>query len=163
MKITNEFTVHTPIERAWAVLTDLQGIAPCMPGAQLTGVDGDTYKGKSGWLVPDWAPFQYAGQREGNGARLTVTYGGTKNIGELRVRNERGTLKGSGTLHDIPVTITGKRPRERPAGSLRVHDFAPQVFYRRIDGTIPPDEIQELIDVSYELIVAKLPKSKRPA
>ncbi|HEX5202100.1 MAG TPA: SRPBCC family protein [Actinoplanes sp.] len=46
MKITNEFTVHTPIERAWAVLTDLEGIAPCMPGARLTGVEGDTYKGK---------------------------------------------------------------------------------------------------------------------
>jgi carbon monoxide dehydrogenase subunit G len=46
MKITNEFTVHTPIERAWELLTDLEAIAPCMPGAQLTGVDGDTYKGK---------------------------------------------------------------------------------------------------------------------
>ena len=46
MKITNEFTVHTPIDRAWQVLTDLEGIAPCMPGAQLTGVDGDVYRGK---------------------------------------------------------------------------------------------------------------------
>ncbi|GIF26170.1 carbon monoxide dehydrogenase subunit G [Actinoplanes tereljensis] len=46
MKITNEFTVHTPIDRAWQVLTDLSGIAPCMPGAQLTGVDGDVYQGK---------------------------------------------------------------------------------------------------------------------
>jgi predicted DNA-binding protein (MmcQ/YjbR family) len=32
-----------------------------------------------------------------------------------------------------------------------------------LDGTIPPDEIQDLIDTSYRLIVAKLPKSKRPA
>jgi carbon monoxide dehydrogenase subunit G len=46
MKITNEFTVDTPIERAWALLTDLEAIAPCLPGAQLTGVDGDVYKGK---------------------------------------------------------------------------------------------------------------------
>ncbi|MEU4420080.1 SRPBCC family protein [Actinoplanes sp. NPDC024001] len=46
MKITNEFTVHTPIERAWQVLTDLEGIAPCMPGAQLTGVEGEVYQGK---------------------------------------------------------------------------------------------------------------------
>jgi carbon monoxide dehydrogenase subunit G len=46
MKISNEFTVHTPIERAWEVLTDLPGIAPCMPGARLTGVDGDVYQGK---------------------------------------------------------------------------------------------------------------------
>ncbi|SCL34674.1 hypothetical protein GA0070624_5054 [Micromonospora rhizosphaerae] len=46
MKITNEFAVNTPIERAWAVLTDLEEIAPCLPGAQLIGVDGDVYRGK---------------------------------------------------------------------------------------------------------------------
>lgn len=46
MKIDNEFTVGVPIDRAWEALTDLEGIAPCMPGAQLTGVDGDVYSGK---------------------------------------------------------------------------------------------------------------------
>jgi carbon monoxide dehydrogenase subunit G len=46
MKIENEFTVHVPIDEAWKVLTDLEGIAPCLPGAQLTGVDGDVYQGK---------------------------------------------------------------------------------------------------------------------
>ncbi|MFD5780760.1 SRPBCC family protein [Streptomyces sp. NPDC126933] len=45
MKIDNEFTVGVPIDRAWEALTDLEGIAPCMPGAQLTGVDGDVYSG----------------------------------------------------------------------------------------------------------------------
>ena len=33
----------------------------------------------------------------------------------------------------------------------------------QLNGTIAPDEIKELIDTSYDLIVAKLPKSKRPA
>jgi predicted DNA-binding protein (MmcQ/YjbR family) len=33
----------------------------------------------------------------------------------------------------------------------------------QLDGTIAPDEIKDLIDTSYNLIVAKLPKSKRPA
>jgi uncharacterized protein len=46
MKIDNEFTVGVPIERAWAVLTDLEGIAPCLPGARLTGVDDGVYTGK---------------------------------------------------------------------------------------------------------------------
>jgi carbon monoxide dehydrogenase subunit G len=50
MKIDNEFTVSAPIDRAWAVLTDVETIAPCMPGAQLTGiqdVDGsEVYEGK---------------------------------------------------------------------------------------------------------------------
>jgi carbon monoxide dehydrogenase subunit G len=46
MQIDNEFTVGVPIGQAWAVLTDLEGIAPCMPGAQLTGVEGDVYSGR---------------------------------------------------------------------------------------------------------------------
>jgi carbon monoxide dehydrogenase subunit G len=46
MKIDNEFTVSAPIEQAWAVLTDLEGIAPCMPGAVLTGREGDAFTGK---------------------------------------------------------------------------------------------------------------------
>ncbi|MBO0810282.1 MAG: SRPBCC family protein, partial [Actinobacteria bacterium] len=46
MQIDNEFTVSVPIEQAWRVLTDLEGIAPCMPGAQLTGVEGDVYSGR---------------------------------------------------------------------------------------------------------------------
>jgi predicted DNA-binding protein (MmcQ/YjbR family) len=32
----------------------------------------------------------------------------------------------------------------------------------RLDGSIPDDEIADLIDTSYELVVAKLPKAKRP-
>ncbi|GAA3713311.1 SRPBCC family protein [Streptomyces tremellae] len=46
MKIENAFAVSVPVDRAWEALTDLEGLAPCMPGAQLTGVEGDVYKGK---------------------------------------------------------------------------------------------------------------------
>jgi hypothetical protein len=46
MKIDNEFTVNVPVDEAWQVLTDLERIAPCMPGAQLTGRDGDAFLGK---------------------------------------------------------------------------------------------------------------------
>ena len=45
MDFTNEFRVSLPAGQAWALLTDLERIAPCMPGAQLTGVDGDQYNG----------------------------------------------------------------------------------------------------------------------
>ena len=45
MELTNEFRVALPVERAWAVLTDLERIAPCMPGAQLQEVEGDEYRG----------------------------------------------------------------------------------------------------------------------
>ena len=46
MKIANEFTVNAPIEDAWNVLTDLEQVIPLMPGAQMTGRNGDDVLGK---------------------------------------------------------------------------------------------------------------------
>ncbi|NMM87487.1 membrane oxidoreductase [Rhodococcus sp. SRB_17] len=46
MKIAHEFTVNAPVEQAWTTLTDLEGIAPLLPGAQMTGREGDQYLGK---------------------------------------------------------------------------------------------------------------------
>ncbi|MBX7431872.1 SRPBCC family protein [Mycobacterium sp. Y57] len=46
MKITNEFTVSAPIEEAWDVLNDLDQVIPLMPGAQLTGHEGEDVLGK---------------------------------------------------------------------------------------------------------------------
>ena len=45
MELSNEFTVEAPIETAWAILTDVETIAPCLPGAQLKEIDGDEYRG----------------------------------------------------------------------------------------------------------------------
>ena len=45
MELTNEFRVPLPLPRAWAVLTDVERIAPCMPGAQLQEIDGDEHRG----------------------------------------------------------------------------------------------------------------------
>jgi carbon monoxide dehydrogenase subunit G len=45
VELTHDFSVSVPVEQAWHVLTDLERIAPCMPGAQLTEVEGDRYHG----------------------------------------------------------------------------------------------------------------------
>jgi carbon monoxide dehydrogenase subunit G len=45
MELTNEFRVAVPMAEAWAVLTDVERIAPCMPGAQLLEVEGAEYRG----------------------------------------------------------------------------------------------------------------------
>lgn len=46
MELTNEFTIGLPIDEAWAMLTDLERVAPCMPGAELQSVEGDEYHGE---------------------------------------------------------------------------------------------------------------------
>jgi uncharacterized protein len=46
MEFDNSFEVPLSPDKAWKVLLDIEGIAPCMPGAQLSEVLGEhTYKG----------------------------------------------------------------------------------------------------------------------
>ena len=45
MRLDNQFVVPVSVDRTWEVLQDLEAIAPCLPGAQLEGVEGDDYKG----------------------------------------------------------------------------------------------------------------------
>ena len=44
-KLLNEFTVHRPIAETWSVLTEVERIAPCMPGAALEEIEGDIFRG----------------------------------------------------------------------------------------------------------------------
>jgi uncharacterized protein len=46
MELLNDFSVNVPIEEAWVTLTDVERIAPCLPGAQLEEIEGDVYRGK---------------------------------------------------------------------------------------------------------------------
>jgi len=80
MELAHEFTVDTPIDQAWAVLTDIERIAPCMPGAELTEVDGDTYHGLVKVRV----------------GPITAQYKGTASIVEKDEAAHRVVLKAAG-------------------------------------------------------------------
>ncbi|MDQ3310837.1 MAG: SRPBCC family protein [Actinomycetota bacterium] len=58
-KLVNEFTVNRPIDEAWPVITDVERIAPCLPGAQLKEIEGDVYRGvvkiKLGSVTPQFS------------------------------------------------------------------------------------------------------------
>src|SRR5207302_770433 len=45
MQLEHSFTVPADVEDAWAVLLDVERIAPCMPGATLEAVEGDEFTG----------------------------------------------------------------------------------------------------------------------
>ncbi len=45
MDLQHTFTVPIGIEEAWTAFNDLEGIAPCFPGAVITSVDGDDFTG----------------------------------------------------------------------------------------------------------------------
>jgi len=45
MELTNYFHVSAPPQKAWELLTDVERIAPMLPGAQLQEIEGDEYRG----------------------------------------------------------------------------------------------------------------------
>ena len=59
MRIENDMHVSASMEEAWALLTDIPAIAPCLPGAKLIGQDGHTYEGtmkvKVGPIVAEYS------------------------------------------------------------------------------------------------------------
>jgi amidase len=136
--------ISVPFARAASAL-DIEGeweVTTAYPGSSSIARieirrEGDNYTGQSGWLFPAFAPFTYSGKADKDAVRLTVTYGGQQQIGDVLLRIERGVLKGTGTIHGVAVSLTGRRPAERPANAPRVHDFNPSVFYRTLSGAHP--------------------------
>ncbi|MFD5092020.1 SRPBCC family protein [Amycolatopsis thailandensis] len=45
MRLDHEFTVPAPVDEVWKAVVDPERVAPCMPGATITEVDGDAFKG----------------------------------------------------------------------------------------------------------------------
>ena len=80
MELKNEFRVGIPAEQAWNTLTDVEFIAPCMPGAQLTEIDGDEFKGGVKVKV----------------GPITAQYKGSAKFVELDEANRRIVLEATG-------------------------------------------------------------------
>lgn len=92
MKLEHEFTVPATLDEAWAVLLDVEKVAPCMPGATLTSVDGDdftgtvkvkvgpiqvTYKGQAKFVEKDDAAHRVVIEASGKEARGSGTAAAT--------------------------------------------------------------------------------------
>lgn len=45
MQLKNQFEIDADLEQTWTLLTDLERIMPCMPGAALDGIEGDNFLG----------------------------------------------------------------------------------------------------------------------
>lgn len=80
MEFTNEFTIPLGIDETFAVLTDLERVAPCMPGAALEEVDGDTYSGRVKVKV----------------GPMSLTYAGTATVTEQDPEAHTARIEASG-------------------------------------------------------------------
>jgi carbon monoxide dehydrogenase subunit G len=93
MEFDNAFEVPLPPERAWTLLMDVERIAPCMPGGQLTEVvDDKTYKGNIAVRLGPVA-LTFAG---------TVVFEALDHANRMaRVRAQGTDAKGRGGAHAV--------------------------------------------------------------
>jgi uncharacterized protein len=80
VELNNEFRVAVPAARTWQVLTDVERVAPCIPGAQLLSVDGDDFTGVVKVKV----------------GPITVSYKGDASFQEKDAAAQRVVIKASG-------------------------------------------------------------------
>jgi carbon monoxide dehydrogenase subunit G len=117
MELTNEFRVGVPVDEAWTVLTDVERIAPCLPGAQLTEVHGDRYTGnvkvKVGPITAQYKGTATFVEKDEVGRRVVLKADGRDTRGQGNASAlVTATLvaEGDGTLVTVQtdLTVTGK-------------------------------------------------------
>jgi carbon monoxide dehydrogenase subunit G len=80
VELNSEFRVEVPAAKTWEVLTDVERVAPCLPGATLLSVDGDEFTGAVKVKV----------------GPITVSYNGEATFVEKDAAAQRVVLKASG-------------------------------------------------------------------
>ena len=119
MELTNDFRVGVPVERAWAVLTDVELIAPCMPGAQLQEVEGDEYRGivkvKVGPITAQYKGTARFVERDDDAHKAVLRAEGRDTRGQ---GNANATI--TATLTAVPASVRRSHGSGSPARSNTV-------------------------------------------
>jgi uncharacterized protein len=117
MEINDSFRVSTPIDATWKVMLDIEGIAPCLPGAQLQEVEGDEYRGivkvKVGPITAQYKGTARLAEVDEANHRLVIDASGRDTRGQ---GNAKATIvvtmapEGAGTKVEVAtdLSITGK-------------------------------------------------------
>jgi uncharacterized protein len=117
MRLEHEFSVPVPVERAWEVLLDVERVAPCMPGATLDEVDGDTFAGtvkvKVGPITVAYAGTASFTEKDADARRVVVQAKGRETRGSGTAAATvtaalRDAADGTAVSVETDLAITGR-------------------------------------------------------
>ena len=78
------------------------------------------------------------GDWHGNAVEFHLRFPNGKIFGNFTGQVQPSGMTGEGRIADGPATWRARRPRTRPPGEPRLHDFHPQKYYRVFSSAIPP-------------------------
>lgn len=162
MEINNAFEVKAPIDVAWATLTDLARIAPCLPGATLTSVEGDIYKGhvtvKVGPIVAKFGGQAIFQERNDTEHRAVLKGEGRDSTGKgnasaiITAQLEVVDANTTRCTVSTDLTITGKIAQFGRGALADVSDKLLKQFVINLETTVLSQEISKS-EVTTNLIV----------
>ena len=166
MEINNSFEVKAPIDVAWATLTDLARIAPCLPGATLTSVEGDIYKGhvtvKVGPIVAKFGGQAIFQERNDTEHRAVLKGEGRDSTGKgnasaiITAQLEIVDVNTTRCTVTTDLTITGKIAQFGRGALADVSDKLLKQFVINLETTVLSQEISKN-EVTTSLIVENAP------
>ena len=161
MEINNSFEVKAPIDVAWATLTDLARIAPCLPGATLTSIDGDVYKGhvtvKVGPIVAKFGGQAIFQERNDTAHRAVLKGEGRDSTGKgnasaiITAQLEVVDADTTRCTVNTDLTITGKIAQFGRGALADVSDKLLKQFVVNLESTVLTQEANNVINPTSEI------------
>ena len=161
MEINNSFEVKAPIDVAWATLTDLARIAPCLPGATLTSIEGDVYKGhvtvKVGPIVAKFGGQAIFQERNDTAHRAVLKGEGRDSTGKgnasaiITAQLEVVDASTTRCTVNTDLTITGKIAQFGRGALADVSDKLLKQFVVNLESTVLTQEANNVIDPTREI------------
>jgi carbon monoxide dehydrogenase subunit G len=159
VKLEQSFEVRAPLERVWETLVDVERVAPCLPGAEITEVAEDgTYHGTfSVRLGPTTAAYRgelHIEEQDEDARRVTMRATGQDKRGQGSAKATIvSTMRSEGDVTKVDVetdfTITGRLARFGRGGMIQdisnrlMKDFA-NCLQERIEA--PPAAEPTMLD-----------------
>lgn len=159
MKLEQSFEVRAPVERVWETLVDIERVAPCLPGAEITeaGDDGTyrgTFKVRLGPTTAEYRGELEMEELDEDARRVVMRAGGQDKRGQGSAKATIvSTMRAEGEVTHVEVetdfTITGRLARFGRGGMIQdisnrlLRDFA-DCLQQRIEA--PPAAEPSVLD-----------------
>ena len=172
MELNNDFEVAAPVDLVWAVLTDVERIAPCLPGAQLLEIEGDEFRGvvkiKVGPITAQYKGAASFSERDDVGHRAVLraegrdTRGAGNAAADITAELEATDI-GTKVTVTTDLTVTGKVAQFGRGVMADVSKKLMGQFAENLSDLIAASGDETVVDAAADEAAVDVPVDETPA